>query len=128
MLPLNELKEKLADKQKIVITTHYKPDGDAMGSSLALYHWLRDQGHQVNLIVPSDYPSFLFWMPGQNDVLVYTAHKTVSDQFIKEADFIFCLDFNHLSRIHEMGQAVRESNALKVMIDHHLSPEGFDDI
>jgi len=128
MLSLNDLKEKLANKQKIVITTHYKPDGDAMGSSLALYHWLKNQGHDVKVIAPSDYPSFLFWMPGQNEVVVYPSHIEVADQIIKEADLIFCLDFNHLSRIHEMGHAVRESNALKVMIDHHLSPEGFDDI
>ena len=127
MLSLNDLKEKLANKQRIVITTHYKPDGDAMGSSLALYHWLNKQGHHVSLIVPSDYPSFLFWMPGQDEAMVYTAHKQVADQTILAADIIFCLDFNHLSRIHEMGHVVRESKALKVMIDHHLSPEGFDD-
>jgi len=128
MLSLTDLKEKLADRQKIIITTHYKPDGDAMGSSLALYHWLIQHGHQVKLIVPSDYPSFLFWMPGQDEVIIYTSHKDTADQFIKEADIIFCLDFNHLSRIHEMGQAVRESKANKVMIDHHLAPEGFDDV
>jgi len=128
MLSLNDLKKKLASKQKIVITTHYKPDGDAMGSSLALYHWLTKHGHQVKLIVPSDYPSFLFWMPGQNEVIIYTSHREIADQYIKQADIIFCLDFNHLSRIHDMGAVVRESKALKVMIDHHLSPEGFDDI
>jgi len=128
MLSLTDLKEKLADRQKIIITTHYKPDGDAMGSSLALYHWLILHGHQVKLIVPSDYPSFLFWMPGQDEVIIYTSHKETADQFIKEADIIFCLDFNHLSRINEMGQAVRESKAYKVMIDHHLAPEGFDDV
>lgn len=128
MLSLNDLKEKLASKQRIVITTHYKPDGDALGSSLALYHWLVKHGHDVKLIAPSDYPSFLSWMPGQENVIVYTAQQASSDQIIDTADIIFCLDFNHLSRIHEMGHAVRQSNALKVMIDHHLSPEGFDDV
>lgn len=129
MLSLNDLKSKLADQQqKIVITTHYKPDGDAMGSSLAVFHWLKNKGHQVNLIVPSDYPSFLFWMPGQNEAIIYTEKSEESDRLIAEADLIFCLDFNHLSRIHEMSDAVRASKGLKVMIDHHLSPEGFDDI
>jgi len=128
MFSLNNLKDKLADKQKIVITTHYKPDGDAMGSSLGLYHWLSKRGHEVNLIVPSDYPSFLFWMPGQEDVIIYTEQRGTSDQLIKDADIIFCLDFNHLSRIHDMTASVRESQALKCMIDHHLSPEGFDDV
>jgi len=129
MLSLNDLKSKLADQQqKIVITTHHKPDGDAMGSSLAIFHWLKNKGHQVNLIVPSDYPSFLFWMPGQDEAIIYTEKKDESDRLIGEADLIFCLDFNHLSRIHDMGDAVRASEGLKVMIDHHLSPEGFDDI
>lgn len=127
MLLLNELKEKLAKRQKIVITTHFKPDGDAMGSSLGLYHWLKGHGHEVDLIVPSDYPSFLFWMPGQDRVIVYPANKQKADQLIENADIIFCLDFNNLSRIHDMAPSVRNAKGTKVMIDHHLTPEGFDD-
>jgi phosphoesterase RecJ-like protein len=127
MLTLDILKQKLTEKQRIVVTTHYKPDGDAMGSSLGLYYWLQAKGHDVNIIVPSDYPSFLFWMPGQEDVIIYTAQLDRSHQLIDEADLIFCLDFNHLSRIHEMEHVVRDAKALKIMIDHHLVPEGFDD-
>ncbi len=127
MLTLDILKQKLTEKQRIVVTTHYKPDGDAMGSSLGLYYWLQANGHDVNIIVPSDYPSFLFWMPGQEDVIIYTAQLDRSHQLIDEADLIFCLDFNHLSRIHEMEHVVRDAKALKIMIDHHLVPEGFDD-
>lgn len=127
MLTLTDLKEKLNTKQKIVVTTHYKPDGDAMGSSLGLYYWLQAQGHDVKIIVPSDYPSFLFWMPGQEEVIVYTEQLEISNKIVEEANLIFCLDFNHLSRIHEMEAAVRNSSALKIMIDHHLGPEGFDD-
>lgn len=127
MLTLDILKEKLTEKQRIVVTTHFKPDGDAMGSSLGLYYWLQAQGHEVNIIVPSDYPSFLFWMPGQEDVIIYTANLERSNLLIREADFIFCLDFNHLSRIHEMEGAVRNAKARKVLIDHHLEPENFDD-
>jgi phosphoesterase RecJ-like protein len=127
MVSLIDLKKKLAQRQKIVITTHYKPDGDALGSSLALYHWLAKYGHEVALIVPSDYPSFLFWMPGQEEAIIYTSHKEKSDKLIEEADIIFCLDFNHLSRILPMEDVVRKSTALKVMIDHHIAPEGFDD-
>src|SRR5690606_30484330 len=100
MLTLKTLKEKLSSKQKIVVTTHYKPDGDAMGSSLGLYYWLQAQGHDVHIILPSDYPSFLFWMPGQEDVIIYTEQLEQANKVIKDADFIFCLDFNHLSRIH----------------------------
>lgn len=127
MLTLDILKEKLTEKQRIVVTTHYKPDGDAMGSSLGLYYWLQAQGHEVQIIVPSDYPSFLFWMPGQKDVIIYTEQLDLSHQLIDDADLIFCLDFNHLSRIHEMENPVRNSTALKVMVDHHLAPENFDD-
>jgi phosphoesterase RecJ-like protein len=127
MLTLDILKEKLTEKQRIVVTTHYKPDGDAMGSSLGLYYWLQAQGHEVHIIVPSDYPSFLFWMPGQEDVIIYTEQLDLSHKLIDEADLIFCLDFNHLSRIHEMETPVRNSKALKIMIDHHLAPENFDD-
>lgn len=127
MLTLDILKEKLTEKQRIVVTTHYKPDGDAMGSSLGLYYWLQAQGHDVDIIAPSDYPSFLFWMPGQEDVIIYTQQLDRSHQLIEDADLIFCLDFNHLSRIHEMENPVRNSKALKVMVDHHLAPENFDD-
>jgi len=127
MVSLNDLKGKLAERQKIVITTHYKPDGDALGSSLALYHWLTKHEHDVALIVPSDYPSFLFWMPGHEDVIIYTSHKDKSNTLIEQADIIFCLDFNHLSRIQLMEDVVRKSPALKVMIDHHIAPEDFDD-
>lgn len=127
MLTLETFKKKLSTKKKIVVTTHFKPDGDAMGSSLALYYWLKGQGHDVHIIVPSDYPAFLAWMPGHETSIIYTKQTEVSNQLISDADFIFCLDFNHLSRIHEMESAVRKSEALKVMIDHHLEPEGFDD-
>lgn len=91
MLTKESLIQKLAVSQQIVITTHYKPDGDAMGSSLALYYWLKGKGHQVELIVPSDYPSFLFWMPGQQDAIVYTQHKEKADLLLERADLIFCL-------------------------------------
>ncbi len=127
MLTLKTLKEKLTSIQKIIVTTHYKPDGDAMGSSLGLYYWLKGQGHDVQIIAPSDYPSFLFWMPGQDETIIYTKQLELSNQLIADADLIFCLDFNHLSRIHEMEDAVRNAKGLKVMIDHHLAPEGFDD-
>src|SRR5690606_32688284 len=93
---------------------------------LALYHWLTKQGHEVELIVPSDYPSFLFCMPGQENAIIYTSHKENSDKLIEQADIIFCLDFNHLSRIQSMEDVVRKSTALKVMIDHHIGPEDFD--
>jgi bifunctional oligoribonuclease and PAP phosphatase NrnA len=127
MLELAALKELLAQPRKIVITTHHKPDGDAMGSSLGLYNYLIQQGHHAKVITPTDYPDFLAWLPGNGEVIIYTDNLAISEQLVAEADLIFCLDFNTLSRINELGELVRASNAIKVMIDHHLEPEDFDD-
>jgi len=127
MLDTAPLIDLLAQPQKIVITTHHKPDGDAMGSSLGLYNYLIQQGHHVQVIAPTDYPDFLSWMPGNEEVIIYTETLDRSAALIAEAQIIFCLDFNNLSRINEMGELVRASKAFKVMIDHHLEPEDFDD-
>jgi phosphoesterase RecJ-like protein len=127
MLDVSRLRELLAQPCKIVITTHHKPDGDAMGSSLGLYNYLIQKGHHVRLITPTDYPHFLHWLPNNPEVIVYTEQKEVSADFIKDADLIFCLDFNTLSRINELGDLVGAATAQKIMIDHHLEPEGFDD-
>lgn len=127
MLDTASLINILAQPQKIVITTHHKPDGDAMGSSLGLYHYLIQQGHHVKVITPTDYPDFLAWLPGNGEVIIYTESVEQSAGLIADADLIFCLDFNALNRINEMGELVAESTAIKVMIDHHLEPQDFDD-
>ncbi|MFC3196832.1 bifunctional oligoribonuclease/PAP phosphatase NrnA [Parapedobacter deserti] len=121
------LKKELAKPKQIVVTTHHKPDGDALGSSLAIYHWLKAKGHTVHVIVPSDFPFFLDWMPGRDAVLVYTADQAANDTLIAKADLIFCLDFNWLTRTHAMEDALKKAAGTKIMIDHHLEPEGFDD-
>ncbi|MDB5018068.1 MAG: family phosphoesterase [Mucilaginibacter sp.] len=127
MLDTASLTELLAQPQKIVITTHHKPDGDAMGSSLGLYNYLIQQGHHVKVITPTDYPEFLSWMPGNGEVIIYTGNVKEANALIADAKIIFCLDFNALGRINQMGEQVRKSDALKIMIDHHLEPEDFDD-
>ncbi|MBB2149631.1 DHH family phosphoesterase [Pedobacter gandavensis] len=127
MLSVPELKSLLATPQKIVITTHHKPDGDAMGSSLGLYAYLIQKGHHVTVITPTDYPYFLHWLPNNSEVIIYTEQQEKSAQLVADAAMIFCLDFNSLSRINELGELVRASSALKLMIDHHLDPEDFDD-
>ena len=118
----------LSVPSKIVITTHYRPDGDAMGSSLGLYNYLKKKGHQVNVVVPSEYPDFLSWLPGSSDVLNYETAKEVSDTLISNAEIIFCLDYNQLNRIELMEGAVRNSKAKRILIDHHLDPEEVFDI
>ena len=127
MLSLSELTDLLATPQKIVITTHHKPDGDAMGSSLGLYAYLIQKGHHVKVITPTDYPYFLHWLPNNSDVIVYTENQQDAEVYVAEAALIFCLDFNTLSRINELGELIRGANGYKVMIDHHLEPEDFDD-
>jgi bifunctional oligoribonuclease and PAP phosphatase NrnA len=120
------LKEYLNHPRKVVITTHHKPDADALGSSLGLAGYLKKKGHSVQVISPSDYPNFLLWMPGHEEVIVYDKPKAalVADK-VREADIIFCLDFSALSRIYDMADMVRNATAKKVMVDHHLEPENF---
>ncbi|WP_395625763.1 bifunctional oligoribonuclease/PAP phosphatase NrnA [Daejeonella sp.] len=127
MLEISHLKEFLAEPKRIVITTHPKPDGDAMGSSLGLYNYLIQKGHQIQVITPTDYPNFLHWMPNNSEVIVFTEEEEKSKELVAQADIIFCLDFNSLTRIYELGDFVRASKAKKVLIDHHLEPEGFED-
>ncbi len=96
---LQAVSQMLATPKRVVITTHYKPDGDALGSALGLYHFLLQSGHQVKVIVPSDYPDFLFWMPGNQEVMNYLQQPQQADQYIADAALIFCLDFNASNRI-----------------------------
>lgn len=110
---------------KIVIVSHVSPDGDAIGSSLGLWHFLTSQDKNAYVIVPNAFPDFLKWMPGSKDVLLYDRYKEFADQLIAEADVICCLDFNVLTRIDEMADSVAASPARKILIDHHLHPSDF---
>jgi len=111
--------------EKIVIVSHVSPDGDAIGSSLGLYHFLISQDKTVNVIVPNAFPDFLRWMPGAKDVINYTKYKEYADKLINEADVVCCLDFNVLSRIDGMEEVVKNTPARKMMVDHHLHPGDF---
>lgn len=110
---------------KIVIVSHVSPDGDAIGSSLGLWHFLNSQDKTVHVIVPNAFPDFLKWMPGAKEVIQYNRYKEFADKLIMEADVICCLDFNVLSRIDEMEEIVRVSPGRKMMVDHHLYPGDF---
>jgi phosphoesterase RecJ-like protein len=123
-----ELKTLLSTPRRIAITTHQKPDGDAMGSSLGLYHYLLQGGHKVKVVTPTDYPAFLKWMEGDSDVLIGSDDQDMAKWTFEGADLIFCLDFNHLNRINEFESVVRDSDGKKILLDHHLEPEGFEDI
>lgn len=126
---INALKELLKEPKEVMITTHHKPDADALGSSLGLAGYLKKKGHRVTVITPSDYPTFLNWMEGNDDVIVYSEkNDALVQRIVSEAQVIFCLDFNNLSRINELGEYVRQAEATKVLVDHHLFPEDFADL
>lgn len=131
MKNLADLKALLSSPKKVAIVTHFKPDADALGSSLGLAGFLRKKGHRVDVITPSDYPEFLAWMPGSETVIALSKNSKEPAQksaaIISESDIIFCLDFSSLNRINELGDMVRQASAVKVMIDHHLEPEHFAD-
>lgn len=122
---IDHLEKWITRAEKIVIVSHVSPDGDALGSSLGLYHYLSGLEKTVNVIVPNAFPEFLRWMPGAKDVLRYDKHREYADELIGQADVIFCLDFNALKRLDKMADAVAASPARKAMIDHHLHPEDF---
>lgn len=123
---IQRLKDLLSKgRKKIVITTHHKPDADALGSSLALFHYFKRTGHDPIVISPTDYPGFLNWMPGQKTVINFEAKPDKAMALITDADLIFCCDMSSLERINEMGPLVKNSKAKKVLIDHHLEPEDF---
>jgi phosphoesterase RecJ-like protein len=129
MKNIQGFKVLIGQPQKVVIVTHFKPDADALGSSLGWAAFLKKKGHQVQVITPSDYPDFLEWMPGNREVLALSyqsegALKKAKDHIAK-ADIIFCLDFSGLGRINDLGEPIRNATGVKVMIDHHLYPEDF---
>lgn len=129
MKNLQAFQSLLSVPGRVVIVTHFKPDADALGSSLGLAGFLNKKGHQVSVITPSDYPEFLSWMPGNETVLAISKEDPRSEQkaaeLIKNATIIFCLDFSNLSRVNNLGEMVKQSTANKVLIDHHLEPEKF---
>ena len=125
---VHRTKIEIENADNIVIITHVGPDGDAMGASLGLWHFLMTLEKTPQVIVPTPFPNFLAWMPGANKTLVYKFDKEKADEHIQKADLIFLLDFNAASRMDKMADAVLASKARKVMIDHHLQPENIANI
>lgn len=118
----------LENAENIVIVTHLSPDGDALGSSLGLLHFLETQEKEVHIIVPNAFPDFFRWMPGAKDIVRYDKYTEFANKLIAGADLICGLDFNTLSRIGAAGKAVGEAQCKKLLIDHHLYPEDFCDV
>ena len=121
---IGTLKEFLSSPRNIVITTHQKPDGDAMGSSLALYNYLLPQGHDVRVISPTEFPAYFAYLPNYEEVWNYLENPSLSQIAIESADLIFCLDFNDLGRIEPLDGFIKKNETAKVvLIDHHLYPK-----
>lgn len=123
MQPIQKLYNQLATPRKVVITMHQKPDGDAMGSTLGLYHFLLQFGHEITVISPTNWADFLEWLPGCEKVIDYERHRTESHQLIQAADWLFCLDFNTLSRTKNMEEALVQFKGERILIDHHQQPQ-----
>jgi len=122
---IQQLKIELSTKKNIVIVTHKNPDGDAIGSSLALFIYLKKQGHNVQVIVPNEYPDFLKWMPQNESILIYEKHKTKANQIILKAELLFTLDFNAYARAGDMQEILEKATAPFVLIDHHQQPDNY---
>jgi len=120
---ISELKLLLTQKKNIVITAHTNPDGDAIGSSLAMYHYLSKLGHIVKMMVPNQFPDFYAWLPESDKIIIYENDAKSSQKLLKEADIIFSLDYNALSRLGVLADIVKNTTGTRILIDHHIDPE-----
>ena len=123
---IKEIKELFSVPQNVVIVPHKNPDGDAIGASLAMYHYLKKQGHYPTVVSPNDYPNFLKWLPGSKDALKFDMQNRQSKKAIAEASVIIILDFNALNRVgDDMQNTLQDFKGIFMMIDHHQQPEDF---
>lgn len=116
------LKDLFDSPKRVAITTHRSPDGDAIGSSLGLWHFLKKEGHDASVIIPDAAPAFLHWMEGSEQIIDNEKDPETSKTIIENADVIFCLDYNRLERVAAVGDLIRESRATQILIDHHIDP------
>ncbi len=119
---IDVVQNRIDEARHIVIVTHVGPDGDAVGSSLALSLYLKGLGKKVSVVTPTPMPDFLLWLPGAKEVYVHSVRKEESDAIVQEADLIFALDFNILKRLENLAAIVESSKAHKILVDHHLHP------
>jgi phosphoesterase RecJ-like protein len=125
---ITKAKKIIANSEKFIIVPHIGPDGDAIGACLGLWHYLMTIEKEAFVIVPTDFPDFLKWMPGSEYIVIFEHQKRTAEKLIQEADVIFTLDFNTISRIGNMSEIVLQASAVKIMIDHHLYPDNFANI
>lgn len=117
--------EQIDGAHKIVICVHVNPDGDALGSALAMKHFLTRKGKEVNVVVPNSFPDFLKWLPGASEVVVYAKQESEANVVLAHAELFIIADLNTPSRMVMLEQAVMTNPAPKIMIDHHMEPADF---
>ena len=122
---IQSIQALLATPKKIAIIPHRSPDGDAMGSTLGLYHFLLKYNHQPIVIAPNEFPDFLSWLPGSETVQIFEKNKENCTKILEEAEIIFTLDFNALHRVGEMEKVLEKLKAPFIMIDHHQKPDDY---
>lgn len=120
-----KFKNVIKKANNIVITTHWSPDGDAMGSSLAIYNYLLQLDKSVKVVVPNAYPEFLDWLPGNKNVIIHQKNEAKVEKLVKAADLIFTLDYNSFKRIEKLGLLLEKATAPIVLIDHHQQPDKY---
>lgn len=125
---IDSLRKLLETSERIIITCHIAPDGDALGSSLGLARVLESLGKTVKVITPDTPPKHLSFLPGFKEITIFSKYEDFCAKLCQASDLIFCLDFNALKRIDRLADIVKDSPAKKVMIDHHESPEQFCDL
>ncbi|WP_276482942.1 DHH family phosphoesterase [Paraflavitalea pollutisoli] len=123
MQPIQEIYPLLTTPRRVVITMHQKPDADAMGSALGLYHFLKQFGHEVTVVSPTNWARWLNWMPGCNTVVDFELNRDKAEKIMDAAEWFFCLDFNVLLRTKNMAPKLRSLNCTRILIDHHQQPE-----
>jgi bifunctional oligoribonuclease and PAP phosphatase NrnA len=122
---IQAIKLLLATPKKIAIIPHRNPDGDAMGSTLGLYHFLLKNNQYPVVISPNEFPDFLAWMPGSETVKIFEKDKKKTTKILEEAELVFTLDFNALHRVGEMEKVLEKLVVPFIMIDHHQSPDDY---
>lgn len=124
---ITAIQDLLNTPKNIVIVPHKNPDGDAIGSTLALYHYLIKYKHKAQVISPNDCPEFLNWVPGNKSILKHDTQSQICNEAIKKADIIFTLDFNAYHRSGTLAPNLEAANAVKILIDHHQEPDNYAD-
>lgn len=122
------MKRRVKESGPIAILSHVNPDGDALGSALALSGYFHNAGIECSVIMPNEYPDFLKWLPGNKEVIVFSKNKSIAGSILENANILFMLDFNTRDRAGILSEPILKSDAYKVLIDHHPDPGNFTDI